>query len=145
MAVTPRRIAACVLATALAVGGLAYLHDPPWLIGVSSGLTVWETDPEGIRYRWTRGRASFFVPADSGVVTLQLRSVKDTPSDWPITATITIDDRPAELIRFDDERWRSVRLRLPAPGRRSVRRVDIRLDRVRSGQRGVQLAAFGAE
>lgn len=129
-----------VVGAALLLAALAYLRDPPWLLQVTSGLTAWETDAGGTRYRWTRGRASLFVPADSETVTLYLRSPKDTPSDWPITATVTIDDRPAEIIRFEDESWRTIRLRLPRPRSRTVRRIDLKLDRVRSGHRGIQLA-----
>ena len=136
---TKRRLAGVILAVAALAAVLAYLRDPPWLVNVTSGLTAWETDAQGVRYRWTRGRASFFVPADAGEITLGLRSVKDTPEDWPITAVISLDDRPANLVRFEDEQWHTVRLRLPPPGSRAVRRVDIKLDRLRSGQRGLQL------
>ena len=124
---------------------LAYLRDPPWLATVSSGLSAWETDDQGTRYRWTRGHASFFVPADAGTVILSLRSVKDAPSDWPITATISIDDRPARAVTLGDDGWLEVRVRLPRPENRAHRRVDIVLDRVRSRQRGVQLQAVRVE
>ncbi len=137
---TIRSTAARILVAAAVVAALAYLRDPPWLVNVTSGLRGWQTDAGGVPYRWTGGRASFFVPADTGAITLRVRSVKDTPSDWPITATITIDDRPAEIIRFDDESWRTVRLRLPPQSSRAVRRIDIKLDRLRSGHRGVQLS-----
>lgn len=140
----PSRRALLVIAAILAVVALlGYLRDPPWLINVTSGFSRrWETDEEGTRYRWTRGHASFFVPADARSVVLPMRSVKDTPTDWPITATITIDGRPAQVITFDDESWRPLLLRLPRPGSRNTRRIDVTLNRVRSGQRGLQVQPF---
>ena len=142
---TIRRTSALILVAAVLLAALAYLRDPPWLVNVTSGLTAWETDADGSRYRWTGGRASFFVPADAGTITLHVRSATESPSAWPTTATVTIDDRPAEIIRFNNERWRAIRLRLPPPGRRAVRRVDIRLDRLPSGQRGIQLGVVEVE
>ena len=125
----------CAVAVLAAV---AYLRDPPWLLQVTSGLSKWEAGDDGIRYRWTRGRASFFVPADASSAILTMRSVRHLPDDWPITATMTIDDRPVRVIMFHDEEWREVRLRMPPPGSRDVARIDITLDRARYG-RGLQL------
>ena len=124
---------------------LAYLRDPPWLGTVTSGLSAWETDDRGVRYQWTRGHASFFVPTDAGTVVLTLRSVKDAPADWPITATIRIDDRQVQAVTLADDSWREVMVRLPKPESRAHRRVDIVLDRVRSRQRGVQLQPVRVE
>ena len=123
----------------LLVAALGYLRDPPWLVHVTSGLTRWETDSDGTRYRWTGGHGSFFVPSSRESVTFRIRAPKEDPRDWPITATITIDDRPADIIKVGEESWSTVRLRLPARADRKVRRIDVKLDRVRSGNRGVQL------
>ena len=58
---------------ALLVLGAAYLRDPPWLGQITSGLRTWETDRRhGERFRWTTGRASFFVPREARVMTLPL-------------------------------------------------------------------------
>jgi hypothetical protein len=134
-----------LLGAALVVVALGYLRDPPWLPNITSGLSTWETDDRGERYRWTGGHASFFVPSDRKAIVLTMRSDKDAPSDWPITATVTIDDRPAEIITLRDEEWHDIRLRLPPRGRRNVRRIDIKLDRVRSQQRGIQLRPVQVE
>ena len=139
-----RRLSTSLALVATLIVGLAYLRDPPWLVHVTSGLTDWQTDQNGDRFRWTRGRASFFVAADAELVTLRLRAPRDDPRDWPITATITIDDRPAHSIKVDEEEWSTVRLRLPPPGARRLRRIDIKLDRVRAGSRGVQLQVEGS-
>ena len=129
----------------IALMALAYLRDPPWLRHVESGFSAWHTDPDGIRYRWTLGRASFFVPADGGQVALRLRSLKDNPADWPISVTLSIDGRDADVIKLQDDEWHTVVLRLPRPGSRRVRRIDIKLDRVRSGNRGIQVAGPAGE
>ena len=136
---TQRRWTAVPIGVLLLVAALAYLRDPPWLVHVTSGLADWQTDRDGTRYRWTTGHASFFVPTSAELVTFRMRAPKEDPRDWPITATISIDDRPADVVRVDEEDWSVVRLRLPSGGGRRVRRIDVRLDRVRSGNRGVQL------
>ena len=48
---------------AMAVAALVYLYDPPWIGRVTSGLLAWEEDPPGTFFRWTAGRATFFVPS----------------------------------------------------------------------------------
>jgi hypothetical protein len=138
-----QRTLVIVTIIALVVAALAYLRDPPWLLRVTSGLGAWETDRDGTPYRWTTGHASFFVPSAAEVVTFRLRAPKEDPRDWPITATITIDDRPADVIKVNEDEWTPVRLRLPARTVRSTRRIDIKVDRVRSQNRGVQLKIDG--
>jgi hypothetical protein len=133
-----------VIVAALLVAALAYLRDPPWLAQVTSGMGNWQTDSDGTRYRWTTGHASFFVPSATEFVSFRMRAPKQDPRDWPITATITIDDRRADIIKVNDEYWSVVRLRLPQRGGRKLRRIDVKLDRVRSENRGVQLQIDGS-
>lgn len=133
-----RRLAAGVAVVAL-IAALAYLRDPPWLIHVTSGLRGWEQTDEGTRYRWMNGHASFFVPADKATIDLPLRAIFERPSDWPINAEILVDDVTAARVAFEDERWQVVRVGLPSPGSRRVRRIDIRVDRTRSSERGLQV------
>ena len=139
MALTIRSRAVLLVTVAVLLPLLAYLRDPPWLHDVTTGLGAWQVDETGERYRWTGARASFFVPADSTTISLTMRALNDTPEDWPINAMITVDDRPAQLVPFPDESWRTIRIRLPPPGERAVRRIDIHLDRVRRHQPGIQL------
>lgn len=136
---TTRRAAIGVVAILALAAAVAYLRDPPWLIDVTSGFTRWESDRAGTRYRWMGGHASFFVPAGARSVSIPMRALFDSLQDWPITATITIDDRAADRVVFTDEAWRTSWLRLPPPGRRRVRRIDIRVDRTRPGNRGLQV------
>ncbi len=134
-----RRVAIAVAAVVALTGVLAYLHDPPWLIDVTSGFGRWETDPSGVRYRWMAGHGSFFVPAGANSIDIPLRAVFDSPADWPIVASISIDDRAADRVVLTDDAWRASHLRMPPPGARRVRRIDIRADRTRAGDRGLQV------
>jgi hypothetical protein len=138
-----RRSLALLVTLALAGAALAYLRDPPWLLATASGLRGWGTDRDGTRYRWTGGHASFFVPADWTTIELPLRATFESPADWPIAATVTIDDRPADRVVLADDSWRRLVVRLPPQGTRRVRRIDILLDRTRDGNRGVQLGEIG--
>jgi hypothetical protein len=130
-------VAAIVLAAAVPL--LAYLRDPPWLLASSSGFRGWERDADGVRFRWMGGHASFFVPSTARGVDVPLRT-SFAPGDWPISASISIDDRESERVVLGDGEWHIVALRLPTPGHRKVRRIDIRLDRLREEDRGAIVA-----
>jgi hypothetical protein len=134
-----RRVLFAVVATIAVAASLAYLRDPSWLAGIESGLRGWHTGPDGVRYRWTDGHASFFVPAASSSLTIPTRVTFDQPGDPPVLVSISIDDRPADQFELRDDRWLTRRLAMPLPGSRRLRRIDIRVDRVRSGNRGIQL------
>lgn len=134
-----RRLAIAVTAVALLAATLAYLHDPPWLLSTTSGLHAWEAEPGGMRYRWMGAHASFFVPSDAHVLEIPLRTTFATDRDWPIEATVTIDDRPADRLVLSDREWHRSVINLPSPAGRRARRIDIRLDRVREDDRGAQM------
>ena len=136
-----RRVVIVAVLTALAAGVLAYLRDPPWLARVESGLRGWETAADGTRFRWTDGHASFFVPSAAALLAIPIRTTFNGPAEPPVLVSIAIDDRPADEFVLRDDRWTSRTLRLPPPGSRTLRRIDIRVDRVRAGNRGVQLGA----
>ena len=139
MALTIKRIVLPIVAIAMVIAALAYLRDPPWLIGLESGLRRWQNSEDGVRYRWTDGHASFFVPASARSITIPARVTFDTREDPPVLVSISIDDRPADAFELRDDRWLTRRLVMPPPGTRRVRRIDIRVDRLRSGNRGIQL------
>jgi hypothetical protein len=132
------------LLTAVAIVGslcavLAYLRDPPWLAHIESGLRGWERSTDGTPYRWTDGHASFFVAATATRITIPIRATFDSPGDPPVLVSVSIDDRAADAFVLRDDRWELRKLPLPPPGRRTLRRIDVRVDRVRAGNRGVQL------
>jgi hypothetical protein len=139
MAMTRVRWALLVVAlTALGLT-LAYLRDPPWLATMTSGMGAWMTAPDGTRYRWAGSHSSLFVPSTATVVRIPMRATFDTPRDWPITAAISVDDRLADQVTLQDDEWRAVEFRMPPPGSRKHRRIDIRLDRTRRDGQGVQV------
>jgi hypothetical protein len=114
---------------------LGYLRDPPWAGRITSGMRDWEEDPPGTRFRWTAGRASFFVPRDATAMTLPLRAVFPGPNGQPVLVSVSVDDRwLADIeLRHPDEWVRSV---LPLPRRassRRFRRVDLHVNRTAVG------------
>jgi hypothetical protein len=121
--------------TAIAVATialLAYLRDPPWAGRVTSGLGPWEKDAQGAAFRWTFGRASFFIPSEGTAMTVPLRAASPGPGGGPVTVEIRVDDRWLGTIELrDPDEW--VRPQLPLgqrPARRRFRRVDLRVNRV---------------
>jgi hypothetical protein len=108
-----------------------YLRDPPWAGQVTSGLVDWATDRSGTRFRWTNGRATFFVPSDATSMTLPLRSYFPGPNGGPVIVSVAVDDRwLADIELRRPEEW--VRPVLPLPRKatsRSFRRVDLRVSR----------------
>ena len=133
-----RRSVAIVVVAAGICASLAYLRDPPWLLSVTSGMRPWESDVEGRRFRWMGGHASLFVPSGARSVTIPLRTTFGA-GDPPVTATISIDDRAVDRVVLEDAQWHSSRVRLPPKGTRSVRRIDIRVDRTRDDNRGAAI------
>jgi hypothetical protein len=133
-----RVISLCVV-TAGVVAALAYLRDPPWLAGMESGFQRWQTEADGTRYRWIAGHASFFVPSTATAIVIPTRTAFDEPGDPGLLVSITIDDRGADEFVLRDDRWQAHELRLPPPGRRRSRRIDVRVDRLRHGMRGAQI------
>jgi hypothetical protein len=111
---------------------LGFLYDPPWMGGVTSGLRPWEQDPPGTLFRWTAGRATFFVPSNVGTMTVPLRAVFPGPNGVPVTVEMRDDDRLLTTIELrDPNAW--VRTTVPLKhyaGRRRFRRIDLRVSRV---------------
>jgi hypothetical protein len=133
-----RLVSLCVVTAGL-VAALAYLRDPPWLAGMESGFRRWETAADGTRYRWIAGHGSFFVPATATAIVIPTRTTFNDPGEASVLVSITIDDRTADEFVLRDDQWRAHELRLPAPGRRRLRRIDVRVDRLRHGLRGAQI------
>jgi hypothetical protein len=126
-----RWIESAVSVLALAAG-LAFLYDPPWIGGLTSGLRPWEEDPPGTLFRWTAGRGTFFVPSNSTTMTVPLRAVFPGPDGGPVTVEIRVDGRLLATIDLTEpDAW--VRKTLPLnryTGRRRFRRVDLHVSRV---------------
>lgn len=116
-------------------GAAASLRDPSWAGQITSGLRDWEEDPPGTRFRWTTGRASFFVPSDATAMTVPLRAVFPGPNGGPTIVSVSVDDRwLADLALPDPDAW--VRTELPLPLKetsRRFRRVDLHVNRTAVG------------
>lgn len=134
-----RRLLLFMIAAVALVATLGWLRDPAWLDGMETGFRAWTSDEHGVRGRWIGGHASFFVPADAGGLVVPLRTTFATPDEWPIAVTLTIDDRPVDRLTLTNDGWRESELRLPPPASRHLRRIDIRSDRVRDGNRSVMV------
>jgi hypothetical protein len=139
MALKYRAAILCATIAALAAA-LSYLRDPPWLATMTSGIRGRSEVANGVRYRWTSGHASFFVPSSAPAIAIPLRSPATARDPFPVVATISIDDRPATRVTLGGEEWTRVWLRLPPPGSRRLRRIDIRVFPTREDYRGVQVA-----
>ena len=106
---------------------------------MESGFRPWETADDGARVRWTGGHASFFVRSDAEGITVPLRTTFASPSGGAVTVTLSVDDRPGGRLVLTDDSWHAMSLGLPEPGRRRLRRIDIRVDRTGPGNRGVEV------
>ncbi len=122
---------------------LIYLRDPSWLLSTTSGMRGWEADANGARFRWMGGHASLFVPSSAHTIEIPLRTTFDQPGDWPITVSVSIDDRRADQVVLADATWHSLVVQMPSPGSRRARRIDIRLDRTRDDNRGAAVGEVG--
>ena len=123
------KVVVSVLAAAAVV---AYLYDPPWMGGVTSGLRPWEEDPPGTLFRWTAGRGTFFVPSNATSMTVPLRALFPGPNGTPVTVEVRDDGRLLATIELrDPDAW--IRTTVPLKryaGRRRFRRIDLRVSRV---------------
>lgn len=120
----------------LVASGLAVLRDPPWLGDTLYGFYMPEVDGDGRAFRWTAGRASFFVPAGVARVAIDLGG----HDVYNVTVTIAIDGRPADRVELEDE-WKTVKLQIDSrPTSRRYRRIDLLCNRVIGDQfqRGVR-------
>jgi hypothetical protein len=134
MTLSRTRISAGI-ACVLLVLALGYLRDPPWAGRITSGMRGWEEDPPGTRFRWTTGRASFFVPSAATAMMLPLRAVFPGSNGRPVAVTVSVDDRWLATIELPrPDAW--VRTVLPLPRRatsRRFRRVDLHVNRTAVG------------
>ena len=120
-----------IVIAAAVVGALIVLRDPPWAGAVSSGFRSWEDDGTGTRFRWTAGRASFFVPADAARVTVPLRTLFAGPAGSPTEVQISSDDRWLATVRLPELGvWVKTTLPIGARTNRRYRRIDLRVNRV---------------
>ena len=68
------------LVIVLSAAAAIYLHDPPWVGDLTYGFRAWDKDAHGERFRWTRGRGSFFVPSDATAITPEVPVAQAVPA-----------------------------------------------------------------
>jgi hypothetical protein len=127
-----RRFAWTLALILLMSGIVAYLHDPPWLAGVTAGMRAWQEGPPGTRFRWTAGRASFFVPSDAVSMTLPLRAGYPGDGGTAVWVDVSVDNVwVTRMLLPDPDAWARQVVPLAArPTSRRHRRVDLRVSRV---------------
>jgi len=136
---TPRRFGVIGFVLLSIAVALAYLRDPAWLATETTGLRGWQQAPDGTRYRWSGGHASFFVPSNASRVGFRIATTFDASDSRPIIATVSLDDEDVDRVALTDGSWRLVEIAMPSPASRRVRRIDVRTNIVRDGNRGVMI------
>jgi len=134
-----RRVVTYVFVACAAAAVLAYLRDPPWLISQTSGLHGWERPPGMPRYRWSGGHASFFVRADAGTFDIPVSTTFEEHDDAPMMVSVSVDGDTTARLVLTDAGWKRIRISLPLPGSRKVRRIDVRTSVTRNDNRGVRI------
>jgi O-antigen ligase len=74
------------------------------------GLSPWQPEVEGIRYRLAASPSSVFVPSDARVLVVPLRSVSTAPE---VQVEIRLDGRPADVVNIASNRWHQLRIQMP--------------------------------
>jgi len=90
---------------------------------VGFGLSAWQTDGEGVRFRLSTGRSSVFVPVDARTATIPLRSVV---ANQILHVQLHLDGRNADTVIVPSDHWTEVRFSLPEGQRPPrFRRLDL--------------------
>ena len=130
----PRTPFLVVLAAALAV-------SVPWrarqqiaaadLEHVGIGVSTWQRGEGGMRYRTGGTTSTVFIPADAPIVVIPLRSaVRDTE----LRVRLTLDGRPADIVRVPADRWYELRLVVPPTSKARFRRLEFLVEDAPSGE-----------
>ena len=73
------------------------------------GLTGWQQDAEGVRYRWATAQSTFFYSSGGRAVRIPIRPGPDAPSEMDVR--IFFDGQEANRVRLrSGDEWRYVRL-----------------------------------
>jgi hypothetical protein len=95
------------------------------LEGVALGMSNWERDDSGNRFRWASAQSAFFVQSDYRVVRLPVRAA----GAEPCLVEIRINGQPTDQVPVPAALWRELRLRLPPlPNGGRFSRVDLMAD-----------------
>jgi O-antigen ligase len=90
----------------------------------SVGFSLWQHGPDGSRFRWAGGRATFFVPSSARAVRIPLRHGSTGPDDLEVR--IFLDGREADRVRLSEVGdWRILRLVLVQRKHEPFARIDL--------------------
>ncbi len=92
--------------------------------GVSAGLSKWQREADGTRYRWAGNHAAFYFSSSARAITIPLRY--GSASTGPIEVRILIDGREADRINLaPEDGWRPVRIVLRRTTASRFCRIDL--------------------
>ena len=74
------------------------------------GLSRWQVDADGARYRIAGPTSTVFVPADASVITIPLRSLQPQSV---LEVQVYLDGRHANTVRIPSDQWRVVPVAIP--------------------------------
>ena len=95
---------------------------------VAVGLSSWQPEVDGIRYRLAGRSFSLFLPADGTAVNLPLRRAPDAPD--PLVVAISVGGRTLYEPLISGDAWQQIRLQLPKTSSRFARvEFEVRPDR----------------
>jgi len=90
------------------------------------GFYPWQQDGNGVLFRWTARRGTFFVPLNARALHLTLRAIHLGANIGPTEVTIAIGGRTLDRVILDHDDWVPVSLRLPLlPEDDGFQRIDI--------------------
>ena len=104
------------------------------LTRIDYGFYDWETDGGlasvpfrvGTEYRWSRGRATIFLPEDTQQATIPLRAAAGF-SGQATTVNIQANGRPINTIVLEDNLWHQVLVPLTTDAQQGVDRIDFNI------------------
>lgn len=81
------------------------------------GLSAWNTDDRGERFRRMTDRtAQFYVPAEATSMRLPIRLERASPQDAAVNVEIRLDGELANRVRVQGTNWSGAAIVLPRPG-----------------------------
>lgn len=140
------RAVVTMLGAIAAVGALSCLYNPPWLADYTTGLLPWDQESDGVRYRWTKARASLYVSASAERIDVPLAAWFRTGDRSPFVVDVSVDGVAAGRAVLTDKHWIHLTVRLPRKKTwRQLRRLDIAVNRTwEDAGYGVKLGEISA-
>jgi hypothetical protein len=97
---------------------------------VAVGLSSWQAELDGVRYRIASKSFALYLPEDGSTVTLPVRRAPRAPDHLMLTASV--DGRRLYEVVVSGDAWQNIRLQLPK-GRRRFARTDFEIKSISAG------------